>query len=386
MKSNNLVRNAVVLLITVALCVALGVDLMKQHVETPIVVGENVTEVRKLSDWNPALKGTSFDSTVFVLKGEEEGANFLLLGGTHESEVSGSMNAIAFVENAQVKKGTFYIIPYANNSGITHTAALEGMLDEFTLTLSDGSTRTFRVGNRYANPVDQWPDPNYYMGSSGRELTNSSVSEIRNLNRNYPANNPGEAEGYGTLRACYGIYNLIQTEGIDFLYDAHEGNIAFPRVDYMIAHNDAMMLASTCSLNMMMEGLTLGVDQSGATSWGLSHRALGDNTDALCTLVEVLSPFGAMHGKYDENLLIEGDDEVLLSDVASRYATAAGGTPATKETARLVHRTAYQMAVTYSLINAYTELYPENSIIVEGIPTYNEIIEMGLGNLFKPLS
>ena len=74
-----------------------------------------------------------------------------------------------------------------------------------------------------------------------------------------------------------------------------------------------------------------------------------------------------MHGKYDENLLIEGDDEVLLSDVASRYATAAGGTPATKETARLVHRTAYQMAVTYSLINAYTELYPENSIIVEGI-------------------
>ena len=59
---------------------------------------------------------------------------------------------------------------------------------------------------------------------------------------------------------------------------------------------------------------------------GLSHRALGDNTDALCTLVEVLSPFGAMHGKYDENLLIEGDDEVLLSDVASRYATAAGGT------------------------------------------------------------
>ena len=43
------------------------------------------------------------------------------------------------------------------------------------------------------------------------------------------------------------------------------------------------------------------------------------------------------------------------------------------------------MAVTYSLINAYTELYPENSIIVEGIPTYNEIIEMGLENLFKPL-
>lgn len=56
-----------------------------------------------------------------------------------------------------------------------------------------------------------------------------------------------------------------------------------------------------------------------------------------------------------------------------------------KRTARLVHRTAYQMAVTYSLINAYTELYPENSIIVEGIPTYNEIIEMGLENLFKPL-
>ena len=381
----NYVRNAVVLLITAALLIFLGVDLMKQHVETPIVVGENVTEVKKLSDWNPALKGTTFDSTVYVLKGAEEGGKFLLLGGTHESEVSGSMNAITYVENAQVKKGTIYIIPYANNSGITHTAALEGMVDAFTLTLADGSTRSFRVGNRYANPVDQWPEPNYYMGSSGRELTNASVSEIRNLNRNYPATGVGEANGYGTLRACYAIWNLVQTEGIDFLYDAHEGNIAFPRVDYMIAHNDAMMLASTCSLNMMMEGLNLGVDQSGASSWGLSHRALGDNTNALCTLVEVMSPFGAMHGKYDEDLLINGDDDVLQSDTADRYATAAGGTPATETSVRLVNRTAYQTAVTYSLINAFTELYPEKAMVVEGIPTYDEFVSKGFANVLKPL-
>lgn len=381
----NLIRNAAVLLITALLLIAMSVNLLWQHEETPIVVGENVTQVKKLSDWNPALKGTAFDSTVYVLKGAEDGGKFLLLGGTHESEISGSMSAITYVENAQVKKGTVYIIPYANNSAITHTAALEGMVDKFTLTMADGSSRTFRIGNRYANPVDQWPDPNYYMGSSGRELTNSSVSEIRNLNRNYPATADGESSGYGTLRACYAIYNLIQTEGIDFLYDAHEGNIAFPRVDYMIAHNDAMMLASTCSLNMMMEGLTLGVDQSGASSWGLSHRALGDNTDALCTLVECMSPFGAMHGKYDEDLLITGDDDVLQSDIAARYAIAAGGTPATETNVRLVNRTAYHIAVTYSLINAFTELYPEKSMVVEGIPSYSEVVAAGLGSVLKPL-
>jgi hypothetical protein len=200
------------------------------------------------------------------------------------------------------------------------------MLDRFTLTLADGSTRSFRIGNRYTNPVDQWPDPNYFMGSSGRELTNGSVAEIRNLNRNYPANAAGEDSGYLTLRACYAIYNLINTEDIDFLYDAHEGNIAFPRVDYMIAHNDAMTLASTASINMMFEDLTL-VSISPRKLLGLSHRALGDSTDALCTLVEVMSPLGAMCGKKCYDLIINGQDDILLSDTAAEYANAAGGKP-----------------------------------------------------------
>lgn len=376
----------VIFLVVLLLCVTSSIQLLWMHKDAEIVVSENVTEIKHLSDWNPALKGTNGDSKVYVLRGEEEGASFLLLGGTHESEISSSMNCITYIENADVQKGTLYIIPYANNSAITHTAPLSGMLDRFTLTLTDGSTRSFRIGNRYTNPVDQWPDPNYFMGSSGRELTNGSVAEIRNLNRNYPANGAGEDSGYLTLRACYAIYNLINTEEIDFLYDAHEGNIAFPRVDYMIAHNDAMTLASTASINMMLENLTLGVDLSGTNSWGLSHRALGDNTDALCTLVEAISPLGAMSGKKNYDLIINGQDDILLSDTAAEYANAAGGKPATDTSAKLDYRTAYHCAVTKALIDAYTEMYPDNAIVVDGIPSHHEFVEVGLAGLLKPLA
>lgn len=41
--------------------------------EEPIVVGEGVTAIQKLSDYLPSLKGTVGDSDIYVFQGEEEG-------------------------------------------------------------------------------------------------------------------------------------------------------------------------------------------------------------------------------------------------------------------------------------------------------------------------
>jgi hypothetical protein len=73
------------------------------HKDAEIVVSENVTEIKHLSDWNPALKGTNGDSAVYVLRVKKR-ASFLLLGGTHESEISSSMNCITYIENADVQR------------------------------------------------------------------------------------------------------------------------------------------------------------------------------------------------------------------------------------------------------------------------------------------
>ena len=112
-------------------------------------------------------------------------------------------------------------------------------------TLLDGSIREFRVGTRLTNPVDQWPDYNYYNGASGRELKTGEVAEMRNLNRNHP----GNINGTLTEKVNYGLTNLINTENIDVVYDAHEAGPLFLRVNYMIAHDRAMPLASAAMMN-----------------------------------------------------------------------------------------------------------------------------------------
>ena len=55
----------------------------KRHFQEDIVTGPNVTEVFKLSKYNPNLEGTIGDSDVYVLKGEKEGGSLVVLGSTH---------------------------------------------------------------------------------------------------------------------------------------------------------------------------------------------------------------------------------------------------------------------------------------------------------------
>lgn len=377
------IYNIVALVLVAVLCVAAGREFLAMHADEAIAPNPSLTQIKKLSDWNADLKGSAGDSDVYVFQGAEPGGKILILGGTHANEIAATAAAVALIENIQVQKGTVYVIPHANNSGITHTLPLEGAMDFYTVTLADGSARTFRDGSRRSNPVHQWPDPNYYMGSSGRELVNDETAEIRNLNRNHP----GEQDsGYLTQRACYAIYNLIMTEGIDVLYDGHEASPEFPRVNYMIAHNNAMPLASMTSVNLMLDGVTMMVDLSGAASFGLSHRALGDNTPALATLVETMNPvMGPMHGKVTRDLVVGGQDRNYLSALGQSKAVSAGGTSVTPTNGNLDYRVAYHAAIYQALTEALAELYPDKAIVFTGLPDYTEMVDLGVGGLLKPL-
>ena len=82
----------------------------KRHFQEDIVTGPNVTEVFKLSKYNPNLEGTIGDSDVYVLKGEKEGGSLVVLGSTHANEPSGHMAGILLEENANVDAGTIYVI------------------------------------------------------------------------------------------------------------------------------------------------------------------------------------------------------------------------------------------------------------------------------------
>lgn len=381
MKNKNNLMNIAIFLVVIAICIVAGNDFLRMHKLDPISSSNPyLTEIKMLSDYSPGLKGTAGDTEVYVIKGEKPGASMLILGGTHPNEIAGMFNAVTYIENAKMDAGTLYIIPRANNSGYTHTAPLWGMMDIIDFQLLDGSIREFRVGTRLTNPVHQWPDPNYYNGKSGRELKHGEIAEIRNLNRNHP----GDLNGTLTEKVNYGISNLIKNENIDITYDAHEAGPEFLRVDYLIAHERAMPLASLAIMNANIEGLPFAVDISGKTSYGLSHRALGDNTDTFATLFETLNPvMGSRRGKMSRDLVLGGFDDNYV-EITNRGLLSSG--ELTTEGSSINKRTAYHMVMCRELMTAFTEMNPGNPVIVSGMPSYDDFINKGLEGILQPIN
>lgn len=304
-------KNYIVLLVALIFAVLASIDFLAMHKDEPIAVNPNVTEIKMLSDYNVHLKNTELDTQVYVFDSGVKGGTFLILGGTHPNESAGLLAAIALVENLKVTQGRVFVIPRANRSGFSHTSPLDGMQDFFTLDLADGSQRTFRVGNRLTNPVDSWPDKNFHVGTSNRKLEGSETPEIRNLNRLYF----GDKNGVVTERACYAIYNLIVTEGVDITMDMHEGSPEFLYLDCTMVNQKsdnqkAMSIASDMALSMELDGLSMRAEFSGVTSYGLSHRSLGDVTPSMMTLMETYNPsMGPLHVKMTDELIIQGKDD-----------------------------------------------------------------------------
>ncbi|MDR7870241.1 MAG: hypothetical protein RIN55_05230 [Tissierellaceae bacterium] len=381
MNNKQISKNIIVLIVVIAICIISGRDFLRMHKPDPIATSNpNLTEIRMLSDYSPGLKGTASDTEVYIIEGENPGASMLILGGTHSNEIAGMFSAVTYIENARMEAGTLYVIPRANNSGYTHTAPLWGMMDIIDFKLPDGSVREFRVGTRLTNPIHQWPDPNYYSGNSGRELKHEEVAEVRNLNRNHP----GDEHGTLTEKVNYGISNLINTEGIDLLYDAHEAGPEFLRVNYLIAHERAMPVGSMAVMNANIEGLPFAVDLSGSTSFGLSHRALGDNTKALATLFETLNPvMGSRSGKMSRELVLGGIDDNYVN-ITNRGLLSSG--ELSTEGSSINQRTAYHMVMCRELMVAFTDANPDKPLVVADMPSYDDFINNGLENILLPIN
>ena len=377
------VLNIVVFIVALLFAVPASVDFLKMHKNEEIAENPNLTEVKMLSAYAPRLKGTDLDTEVYFFDSGVEGGTFLILGGTHPNESAGMLSAVALIENIEVTEGRVIIIPRTNNSGFTHTSPLDGMQDFFTLTLSDGSERSFRVGNRLTNPVDQWPDVNYYEGTSGRTIYGTENPEVRNVNRLYY----GTEDGVLTEQVCYGIYNLINEEGVDLTMDTHEGSPEFLYLDCTMVNmkrdnTKAMSIASDMALSMNLDDLDMRVASSGVTSYGLSHGRLGDNADPMSTLMETYNPsMGPLHGKMDDDLIINGNEPNYYEahkDGYIYFQVPEDGYP-------LIERVARHIACIEYLSEAYSWEYPEKAISFTGLGDYYTIVEGGFEKLLKPI-
>ena len=365
---------SILCLLAAAIIVYLGVTFTSMWQDQPIYPGPGVTEVRMLSDYNPALKGTNGDTEIYVLDSGNPGASILVLGGTHPNEPSGVVAAVTLIENCQPKTGVLYVIPRANHSAFTCTDPQEGAPMFFTIS-TPGGDRTFRFGSRATNPIDQWPDSDVYVHrTSGQTL---SGSETRNLNRAYPGSNSGTF----TERVTYGITELVKQRDVKITVDLHEASPEYTTVNAIVAHQDAMELASWAAMDMQLEGMKISIEASPTNLHGLSHRELGDFTDTMATLMETANASqGRLRGRTSADLVVTGVDHYYY--LAGQYGALYVDFPETG--IPIDERVARHICGIEQLCSAYNELGNELSIDLGDLPSYREIVATGIGAYLDP--
>ena len=369
-KKLNLIKS--VALCVIAFCMAVAGYLFWEHrnYKEPVVVSEYITEVKKLSDYFDGVKGTTNDVNVYIFDSGVEGGTFLIWGGTHAEEPAGPMTAALLVENLKVTQGKVIIIDRENNSGSTNTRVGEAYPRFFTYE-TDWGTKVWRFGDRHANQLDSWPDPEVYIHyPSGQTLANV---DIRNTNRNWP----GKANGLLTERTNYAVMQLIEQEGVDMTLDLHEAELEYTVENTIVVHEKGQSVAAMVSMDLTANtfDVPVGMEFSPTALHGLSHREVGDWSDAASYLVEVAEPMlDRIRGITDEELLMSGKDRFVMmaGDRGLLYAPIdENGWPIEKRVARHV-------AVATKIIEVNNSVNPDQTILIEGIPTYEEIMENGL--------
>ena len=367
--------SAVMLMAFAAVCIfVLSQQFSSMKEKEVIYKGPGVTSIEMLSDYFPDLKGTAGDTEIYVMEGKKTGASMLVLGGTHPNEPSGFVSAVLLIENVIPEEGTLYVIPRTNNSAFTCTDPQEGAPMRFTLKTDNGD-RWFRFGSRATNPIHQWPDPEIYVNAlSGNKL---SGSETRNINRSYP----GRPDGNFTEKVSYAITTFIKEKDIKITVDLHEASPEYPTIDAIVAHEDAMPLASQALINMQIEGMNIALEPSPKGLHGLTHRELGDYTDTLAVLMESANPSqGRLRGKTSEDLVVNGTDKFYV--MAAKYGRLY--VPFTDEGHPLQVRVARHATGVAQLAAAYGEIGLDGgNLTFKNMPTYSDMAQGGLSAYLK---
>ena len=370
----NIVKGIAVAVVVCAMAIAGFLFHEHRSFKEPVVVSEHVTTVRKLSDYSDVVKGTVNDCNVYIFDSGVEGGTMLLFGGTHPEEPTGPMTASLFAENLNVTQGKIIVIDRINTSGSLVTRLGEAYPRFFSVATPWGE-KTWRFGARAASPLDSWPDPEVYIPyPSGQNL---AYVDIRNINRNWP----GKKDGLITERTTYAVMELIRAEGVDMTLDFHEAELEYAVENTIVTHEKGNDVAAMTSMMLSSQtfDVPIGMEFSPKALHGLSHREIGDYSDAASYLVEVAEPMlDRIRGITDEELLMSGKDRFVIKagEHGLLYAPIdENGWPIDKRVARHV-------ATACTIMSVNNTVHPENTILFEGIPSYEEIMQNGVGSYY----
>jgi predicted deacylase len=368
-------RKIVIAALGAALAAAAGLSFHRsRNLAEPVVLGPGVTAVKKLSDYFPPLAGTVNDVNVYMLEGEEPGGAVLVLGGTHPEEPAGRLAGWILAENARVLKGRLFVILTANGSASRVTRLGGAYPPDYAIETPWGA-RTFRMGDRWSGPLDQWPDPEVYVHYPSRQEL--AYIDIRNLNRTFP----GRPGGTLTERTGHAILELVRKEGVDVAIDLHEAELQYPVISTIVAHEKGADLATLASMMISSEeGFAIGVENSPQALRGLSHREIGDHTGAISLLLEAPQPFlDATRGRTDRALLLTGQDEFVVR--AGKRGLLferidESGWPIDVRVGR-------HTSTILRILEIWSEDNPERAVVASGVPRYEDVVRDGTGAYLK---
>lgn len=361
-------------LVTAFVLIQAGIQLRgHRHHQLPIVAGPGVTRVTHLSDYCEGLKGTQADTLVFFMEGKEPGGKLFIMANTHSNEPAALLTAVLFLENAVVEKGTLIIIPQFNHSGSRNTRPGDGYPLYFEISTAWGSKR-FRMGNRDASPLDQWPDPDVYIHYPDRQLL--SFLDIRNTNRTWP----GRADGALMEKVTFAAMELMRNEGVDLAIDIHGAETMFPVTNCIVAPEKSMRLATMASLTLKAtEGFDNHVEPSPVGFRGLSHREIGDYSETLPFLLEAPIPFlDQPTGPKTTQLLLDGKDPFLLKLSQQNKLFV----PYDENGWPMENRVGQHCSAVLELVRQYSRKNPERAIQVQQVPRYADVIAKGVGHFY----
>jgi hypothetical protein len=368
----------------VALCIALILMIIAgrafyahRYFKGAIVLSPGVTEVKKLGDYFAPIKGTTNDCYIYILDSGQPGGTVMVIGGTHPEEPGANLAAQLLVENARVEKGRLLVAIWANRSASTVSRPGDAYPQFYHIPTAWG-IKKFRMGDRWANPLDSWPDPEVYVNYPSRQML--AYMDIRNLNRTWP----GKANGALVERTCHAFIELIKKEKVGLFIDLHEAELEYPVISTIVANQNAQEIAAMASmmLTAMEFKRPIGMEFSPPALHGLSHREVGDYSDALSVLLEAPEPFlDRVRGITDENLLLNGKDPFVMK--AGEYGLLyekidEQGWPINVRVGR-------HTSTILQLIQTFSEVYPDQVVALSNIPKYAQVIENGVGHyLYNP--
>ncbi len=364
----------VIIVVVVAIMALTGIQMYRhRHFDVPFVAGPGVTKVARLSDYSPRLKGTMADTNVYFMEGKEPGGTLFLMANTHSNEPASMLASIIILENAVIEQGTLIVIPQFNNSGGRNTRPGDGYPLYFTIPTSWGG-KTFRMGNRDASPLDQWPDPDVYVHYPDRQLL--SYIDVRNTNRTWP----GRVDGPLMERVTFGAMEIMKQQKADIGIDIHGAETMFPVTNCIVAPDKSARIATMASLTVKaMEGFDSHVEPSPSGFRGLSHREIGDYSDTMPFLLEAPIPFlDQPTGPKTEALLLEGKDPFLLSLAQQKKLFV----PYDEEGWSMAKRVGQHTSVILEIARQYSKRTPERAITIRGVPRYGQLLENGVGAYF----